>query len=214
MKARRPPLRPGTVSLALAVLALGAGIAPAAGRGGSNPIAEAFPLVFDAEWIRLDIAGDSLEVSGTFLLLCRAPIEEPTPLFFPFPRDSLLGGARMVSLAYRTGAGPPVPAGWEEIPSVSGVRWWIPPCRGDSVAAEVVYRQKIVPGYARYIVTTARVWGRPIRYASFEIRLPPGAEPLDFSYPFECREADGETFWVYETRDFSPDRDIVVRWRP
>ena len=98
----------------------------------------------------------------------------------------------MVSLAFRVGADPPAPAGWEEIPSVSGVRWWIPPCPGDSIAAEAVYRQKIETEYARYIVTTARVWGRPIRFASFEIRLPPGAEPLDFSYPFERRESGGE----------------------
>jgi hypothetical protein len=62
-------------------------------------------------------------------------------------------------------------------------------------------------------VTSARLWGRPLRYASFEIRLPPGVEPLDFSYPFERRDAGGETYYAWETESFFPDRDIVVRWR-
>jgi hypothetical protein len=200
----------------VALLALGAGalvVMPAEADAG-NPIAEAFPLIFDAEWVRLDIESDSLEVRGTFLVLCREPVDESIPVFFPFPVDSLLGRARMVSLAFRTGADPAVPGRWEGIPGQSGVRWWLPPCRGDSLAADFVYRQEIRAAYARYILTTARLWGRPLRYAGFEIRLPPGAEPLDFSYPFERREGEEGTSWVYEVEDFFPDRDITVRWKP
>jgi hypothetical protein len=202
-------------SLAVAALTLGAGADSRStpGRATSNPIGEAFPLVFDSESIWLDIVGDSLEVRGTFTLLCRTPIEESIPLFFPFPIDSLLGGARMVSLAFRADADSAVPAHWEEPPLAPGVRWWVPPCRGDSIVAEAVYRQKIKTEYARYILTTARLWGRPIRFARFEIRLPSGAEPLDFSYPFERRSERGEIYYAYEVRDFFPDRDIVVRWR-
>jgi hypothetical protein len=202
-------------SLAVAALALGAGAAsgPATGRSASSPIGEAFPLVFDSESVRLDIVGDSLEVRASFTLLCRTPVEESIPLFFPLPVDSLLGGARMVSLAFRAGADSSAPARWEELPLAPGVRWWVPPCKGASIVAEAVYRQKIITEYARYILTTARLWGRPLRRASFEIRLPPGAEPLDFSYPFERRSERGEIYYAYEVRDFFPDRDIVVRWR-
>jgi hypothetical protein len=201
--------------LAAAVLALGAGPGnrPTSERSASNPIGEAFALVFDSESIRLDIVGDSIEVRGTYVLLCRTPVEESIPLFYPFPVDSLLGGARMVSLAFRTGADSSAPARWEELPLAPGVRWWLPPCAGDSIAAEAVYRQKTKADYARYIVTTARIWGRPLRRATFEIRLPPGAEPLEFSYPFEPRRARGEIYYAYEAKDFFPDRDIVVRWR-
>jgi hypothetical protein len=213
------PIAHGAAFLALAVLVLvlvlgaGAGNRPAAERPTRSPIAEAFPLVFDSESIWLYIVGDSLEVRGTFTLLCRTPIEESIPLFFPFPVDSLLGGARMVSLAFRAGADSALPARWEEPPLAPGVRWWVPPCRGDSIVAEAVYRQKIKTEYARYILTTARLWGRPIRWAHFEIRLPSGAEPFDFSYPFERRSERGEIYYAYEVRDFFPDRDIVVRWR-
>lgn len=199
--------------LASLAICAGARIVHPAEPSTSNPIAEAFPLVFDAEWIWLDIEGDSLRVRGTFLLLCREPVEESIPLFFPFPRDSLLGGARMDSLSFRAGADTTVSGRWEELLDGPGVRWWMPPCPGDSIVADFVYHQEIRAEYARYIVTSARIWGRPLRYAGFEIRLPPGAEPLDFSYPFERRGAGEETYYAWETEGFFPDRDIVVRWR-
>jgi hypothetical protein len=201
---------------AAAVLAFGvsAGEGRATGPRVSNPNGEAFSLIFDSEWIWLDVVGDSLQVRGTYVLLCRRPTTEAIPLYFPLPEDPLLGGARMVSLAFRAGgASASTPARWEEVPGAAGVRWWIPPCPGDSVIAEAVYRQKITTGYARYIVTTARGWGRPLRYAAFEIRLPPGAEPESFSYPFARRDSQGDTYWFYETDEFFPDRDIVIRWR-
>ena len=212
MRLRRSVLA-GAASLAAAWLVLGAAGAPVAqdtGTAVSNPIGEAFPLVFDSEWVRLDVVGDSLEVHTTFVFRCREPIHESIPLFFPFPRDSLLGGAHMVSLRFHPDAGGS--GRWEEMP-LDGVRWWVPPCRGDSLVAEAVYRQKILARYARYIVTTARLWGRPLRYAEFEIRLPPRAEPVEFSYPFVRRGQGAKAYYAYETEGFFPDRDVVVRWR-
>ena len=146
------------------------------------------------------------------MLLCRAGAARPIPLFYPFPHDSLMGGARMVSLLMRVGSGAPAPARWEELRE-SGVRWWFPACSGDTVTVESIYRQKIATEYARYIVTTTQAWGRPLRRASFEIRLPPGAIPLEFSFPFEQHGTASETSYTYEARDFFPDRDIVVRWK-
>ncbi len=215
MRSSDAPLALAAACLAATALALAAGAdnRPSAGRAIFSPIGEAFPLVFDSESLRLDIVGDSLEVRGTYTLLCRSPVTEAIPLFYPFPIDSLLGGARMVALAFRAGADSSAPARWEELPLAPGVRWWVPACGGDSIVAEAIYRQEIKAEYARCILTTARLWGRPLRRASFEIRLPAGAEPLEFSYPFERRQARGEILYVYTVQDFFPDRDIVVRWR-
>jgi len=77
---------------------------------------------------------------------------------------------------------------------------------------EAVYRQKLEGDYARYLVATTRTWGEPLRHASFEIRLPPGAKPLEFSYPFARRETEGEVYYCLDVEGFFPDRDIVVRW--
>ncbi|MBU1700412.1 MAG: hypothetical protein KJ970_20690 [Candidatus Eisenbacteria bacterium] len=46
----------------------------------------------------------------------------------------------------------------------------------------------------------------------FWIHLPAGAEVIDFTYPFERAGAEGA--YTYQARNFLPDRDIIVRWRP
>jgi hypothetical protein len=179
-----------------------------------DPLASAFPLRFDSEWIRLYIVGDSLEVRGTYWLVCRRPGTERIPLFYPFPRDSLMGGARMVSVdAGRVGDAVEWQVAFDRIPGVWGVRWWVPPCTSDTIAVESVYRQKILTNYARYIVTTTKHWDRPLRRARFEIHLPPGAEPIEFSFPFTARKGPGEVVYDYEATEFLPDHDITVRWR-
>ena len=186
-------------------------------RGGTERpgyLPEPTSIAFDSEWIGLSIEGDSLVVRGIFVFRCHGGGERSIPIFLPFPSDSLMGRGRMVSLSARSGAEPFAPARWEEVPTLPGARWWLPPCRGDSIVAEVMYRQKIEPGYASYIVRTIQSWGNPLRHAVFEIRLPEGATPIDFSFPFEPRAIDGETVYVYEVTDFFPDHDIVFRWIP
>jgi hypothetical protein len=75
------------------------------------------------------------------------------------------------------------------------------------------YRQAIREKYARYIVTTTRAWQQPLRHARFEIRLPEGAEPTEFSFPFAPSRDSTGVVYVWEADAFYPDRDIVVRWK-
>jgi len=200
----------------LAVGLLGLGPARANDRPGGQPrgpFARSLPLVFDSERITLEILGDSLEVRGRYLLRCQGRGDASIPLVYPFPQDSLLGGWRFVSLEVRPGlAGAAKPARWDSLPGRAAVRWWLPPCASDTLIAEAVYRQALHGGYARYIVTSTRAWERPLRHAAFEIRLPAGVEPVEFSFPFAASE--GETgFYRYEATDFLPDRDVTLRWR-
>lgn len=209
--------RAAHVLLSAAAIALACGLVAAdeaQRRPARSAFAHSLPIVFDSEQIALNILGDSLEVRGRYLLRCQGRGEGEIPLLYPFPRDSLLGGWRFVSLAVRAGAAAlPAPARWEALPGQWAVRWWLPPCASDTLIAEAVYRQALRGEYARYIVTTTRAWERPLRRAEFEIRLPAGAEPVEFSFPFApAVEAPG--LYRYEAMDFLPDHDIVVRWRP
>jgi hypothetical protein len=215
-----PAARRAALALA-AALAIGAAAAKVAADppGGLAPRRPAAPfaLLFDSEHICLSIVGDSLEVRGTYVLLCAGEGPAAMPLFYPFPHDSLLGGFRMVSLALRGGLADPGEGGalasrWEAVPGIWAVRWWLPPCPGDTLVATSVYRQALRSEYARYIVTTTRAWGQPLRHARFEIRLPAGAEPIDFSFPFERSEHEADLY-TYAADEFFPDHDIIVRWR-
>ncbi len=190
--------------------------APAVGSRTSprpGPMVTGFPLRFDSEIIRLCIVGDSLEVDGTYFLACQLPYEEPIPLFYPFPRDSLLAGARMVGGRTRISDGPWEPLRFEAAPGRDGVRWRIPACPGDTIEVQGLYRQGIREKYARYIVTTTRAWQQPLRHARFEIRLPEGARPAEFSFPFTADRDSAGVVYVWETDSFFPDRDITVRWQ-
>lgn len=215
MKAAR-----AAIALALhALLVVGLlGSGPARGSeqpGGAprGPFARSFPLVFDSERIVLEVLGDSLEVRGSYLLRCQGRGGASIPLVYPFPQDSLLGGWRFVSLTVRPGpAAAATPARWDALPGRAAVRWWLPPCASDTLIAEAVYRQALRGDYARYIVITTQAWERPLKRAAFEIRLPAGVEPVEFSFPFAASEGEAGVY-RYEATDFLPDRDIILRWR-
>lgn len=175
---------------------------------------ERLPLSFDSERIRLHIVGDSLEVRGTYWLACIDSTEEAIPLFYPFPRDSLLGDARMISVQLVRAVGDSIPIPVENAPTHTGARWWIPPCaESDTLCVESIYRQGLRDRYARYIVTTTQAWGHALREARFEIYLPPDATPVEFSFPFERRVEGPRVWYEYEAKSFLPERDILVRWR-
>jgi hypothetical protein len=178
----------------------------------AGDLPQAFSISFDSEWVRLAVIGDSLEVHGTYYLRCRQRTGVSVSLFYPFPQDSLLGGARMVSLSASVGGITTSDLEWEENRSAPGVRWRTPPCIGDTIVIDAVYRQALTTSYARYIVTTTRAWQRPLRLARFEIRLPPGATPIEFSFPFEARADATGRYYGFESREFFPDRDVTVRW--
>jgi hypothetical protein len=183
---------------------------PAMGVDQSAPIG--FPLRFHSELIRLYIGNDSLEVDGLYQFISEDSSSGNSWLFYPFPVDSLLGGARMVRLEARDPA-----AGWADIPfressEPRGAYWHVPLGIADTLDIRAVYRQALLADYARYIVTSTKAWREPLSWARFEIHLPAGAKPETFSFPFVRQESDGKVFYSYEAFDFLPDRDITVEW--
>jgi hypothetical protein len=185
------------LACATALLALAAQAAPGA-------------LRFDSESIRLEVCGDTLRVEGIYRFLATSP-REPLALFYPYPVDSLLGEAWTESLAWRpTPAAPWTPLAEGTRPARDGVIWILPLGGSDRVEARTVYCQRLLARYARYIVTTTQAWPEPLREARFELILPPGMQLVESSFPF-VREGE---HWVYETCDFMPAVDVIVRWEP
>lgn len=171
-------------------------------------------LVFDSEHICLTVVGDSLEVEGLYRFDCGNADAGITTLFYPFPRDSAMGGARMVSLDGRQPGGSWQPLRFKDYwPQIWAARWWIPLDGSAMYEVRAVYTQALLANYGRYIVTTTGAWRHPLRHARFEINLPAGAVPASFSFPFECIETDGKVRYVFEAENFRPDRDVIFTWR-
>jgi hypothetical protein len=186
-------------ALATAMVAVAAGDPPA-GR-----------LEFDSEEIVIDLRGDVVEVTGTYHFRVAGGPVPAQPMLYPYPEDPLLGKARTLRLEWRQPDGRWAPLAFEELPP-RGVRWRLPATDSDNLTVRTVYRQAMLGTYARYIVTTTQAWGQPLRRASFEVRLPPGARDPSFSHPFQPK-GPSVRVWTYEARDFLPREDIVVRYR-
>jgi len=172
------------------------------------------PLRFDTEIIRIHVEPDSLRIEGHY----RFVVSEPRPgfqtLLYPYPADSLLGGARTVSLEWQSGDRPWQALDFRELANGGGARWPVPLPAEGWVEVRTVYRQARLADYGRYIVTTTRGWANPLRHALFEIHLPEGVQPLTFSYPFKRVITAEDNCYLFEANEFFPERDIIFTWQP
>jgi hypothetical protein len=160
----------------------------------------------------MHIEDDSLRVEGEYVFLC-PPSQGPSTLFYPYPADSLMGGARTVSVEWRTPGAPWLPMQYRDIPRRFASSWRLPPCRADTLEVRAVYRQELRTEYARYVVTTISGWGHSVGRAAFEIHLPDGTVPVGFSHPFTEYEPAGPGVFRFEAEAFAPKMDITVRWK-
>lgn len=184
--------------------------------GGPPAVSLSLPLRFDSEVVRLEILPDSVQIEGLYRFTCSQARGNPLTLFYPYPADSLMGGARTLLLEGRTPGGEWTALEFREGTSGRGVRWVLPPCTADSLEVRTLYRQARYAPHAIYIVSTTRAWGRPLRHARFEISLPPGAREPRFSFPFELqapRTPHARALHVFEATEFLPDHEITVDWK-
>jgi len=172
------------------------------------------PLRFDTEVIRIHVEPDSLRIEGHYRFIVPEPRPGFQSLFYPYPVDSLLGGARTVSLEWRRGDRPWQTLEYHELPSGRGARWPVPLPDEGWVEVRTVYRQERLADYGRYIVTTTQDWANPLRHALFKIHLPAGARPLTFSHPFTRVSTAGENCYLFVANEFFPERDIIFTWQP
>ena len=168
-------------------------------------------VVFEAEVVQIFVEPDSLRIEGHYFLRGSGDREQLVLLSYPYPQDPLLAGARTLTLEVMT-EGASFPLNFSERADGSGVRWWIPVSPGRPVQVYTVYRQARLESFARYIITTTQAWPRPLARARFEIYLPEGAHPVEFSHAFHPGEGGAGRCWVYEETEFWPERDISVRW--
>lgn len=199
-------------SLSISVfLAVGLLLWPGLAAAQESSPTRTFPVVFESEVIRIFIEPDSLRVEGLYNLRGAGERKQIVTLSYPYPEDELLGAARTELLEARTD-GPWIPLSFSEKSDGRGALWQIPVSPDSEVTVRTVYRQQRLTHYARYIVTTTRAWTRPLQHARFEIYLPPGVFPVEFSYDFQPGQGKFGPCWVFEENNFWPDRDITVTW--
>lgn len=77
---------------------------------------------------------------------------------------------------------------------------------GEASTVRMRYRQRLATRAAGYIVTTTRLWRRPLEEASFRLALPPGCALESASEPLSL------TALSARRTAFFPERDVTFRW--
>jgi hypothetical protein len=75
------------------------------------------------------------------------------------------------------------------------------------------YQQRLLGRSARYMVTSARRWPKPLDRAVFVIDHPASWRDVVVSYPVRDKETKaGRTTLTVALQPFLPDREVTVRW--
>jgi hypothetical protein len=160
-------------------------------------------LHFAREEIRMDVHPGAVEITGMYHFTNTLPNPASAVIFYPFPLDSFHAYPDSVSIP-----------GYEFERSDSGVSFKMRfrPQVEDSFLA--YYRQPLRGRQARYIVTTTRVWKRPIDQAQFCIVVPADFKDVKLSYkPDAVSRTDSTVTYSFTQRRFYPDKDVIVTWK-
>jgi hypothetical protein len=167
-------------------------------------------IVFQKERVdAIILSPDTLEIRGIYWFVNEDASPTSAAVYYPFPIDSFSIFPHYITLArlFRK-----QPIRFDTLQE--GIRWnmTLAAKSGDSV--QVVYRQHVNRMQGRYIVTTAKLWGRPLQSAEFSVKVP-AAINLDYwSYQYDTLDSHKDTIIYYFHRaPFSPDADILMRWR-
>lgn len=93
------------------------------------------------------------------------------------------------------------------------VKWTMSFTPREEKLIKVRYIQEIRKRRAIYIVTTTKLWKRPIEIAEFEFRIPASFEGVELSFTPDRTESHGDTVVYYRRyTDFFPDENLTVSW--
>jgi len=152
---------------------------------------------------------DTLEIRGIYWFFNEDASATSAAIYYPFPLDSLSAYPHYITVTRLTQK---QPIRFDTLPE--GIRWDMKFSAKDGDSVLVVYRQRVSRMQGRYIVTTARLWGRPLQSAKFSVTVPPGLILDYWSYKYDTLCIQGDTLIYYSRHaPFSPEVDMLMRWR-
>lgn len=164
---------------------------------------------FVGERIRMQLTEASFVVDGYYDFERGAPGEDLV-LRYPFPSDPTFGTPELLHSNVITSRGP---RPMEMVFGPDDWRWVLRSSWGRNVSVHIIYRQAMLARHASYVLTSTRDWGRPLRRAMLEVRLPAEVK-ADISPRLpRLRTRDGVQICGAEFRDWLPEVDLTVRLR-
>jgi hypothetical protein len=167
---------------------------------------------FVYEKIVLEVEPPELTVTGLYSFQNHFPHEIILPMLYPFPVDESQDFPHQISAFRITNEGDERLDVTSRRPA-NAVRLDLSMGRKSSGEMKVTYSQKLRAQEARYILTTTKAWGKPLRSADYEIIVPENLRIISMSFPFDGVETSaGKRHYYLHKEDFMPQTDLIVRW--
>ncbi len=184
------------------------GVPPA----GNNDVASTRqnPVRFYREYVTVEPSATRTAVTALYYFRNDSDESSTVGIIYPFPVD------RNHLYPFQTKVWEERRDSFEPIGFVRGetdVRWTMSFTPREEKLIKVRYVQEISSNRAIYIVTTTKLWERPIEVAEFEFRIPASFEGVMLSFTPDRTESHGDTIVHYRRyTDFFPDENLTVSW--
>jgi hypothetical protein len=142
------------------------------------------------------------------------PRDVELPVTFPFAVDEGAEYPHAVAIFVRAD-GDSVPVPFEERRPAREVAFRLTLPAARTLRWEVRYRQRLHRSVGRYVLTSARAWGRPLESGDYRFVLPRALRVVE-AWPEPEREefAGGWRILTAHREAFLPEREMQVRWAP
>ncbi len=163
-------------------------------------------LSFEAEELKFTLKPGSWEVDGLFYFANYAETTFSGPIFFPVQVDSLCPAPELLTLEIAQDS-----AGKCKLLSQSkaGFSFNLEVPELHNCTLHLVYRQELKGDVATYIITSARAWGQPLEFASYDLWVDPDLQITQFPFP-PPDQLENPYHW--EFLEFTPDKEFRVRF--
>ncbi|MFQ5870002.1 MAG: DUF4424 family protein [Candidatus Zixiibacteriota bacterium] len=181
-----------------------------------KPSIEAEPLDrgvdFVYEKIIIEIEPPELTVTGLYRFQNRFPFEVTLPMLYPLPVDEYQDFPHQISAKSISADGKqPLEFAWRR--NNNAIRLNVSAEGKSSTEMRVTYSQRLKGKQARYILTTTKAWGKPLKSADHQLILSENLKISSISFPFDRAEniAGKRVYFSYK-ENFLPDTDLIVTW--
>lgn len=163
-------------------------------------------LSFEAEELDFTLHLDNLMLDGLYHFANYADSSISRVIMFPVPVDSLCLEPELLSLAVVNdslstcqllGKGK------------QGFSFMLTMPERSFCTLRISYKQQLRGNYARYIITTANGWGKPLPYAKYSLTVADEVKLLELPFPAPQR-SEGHYYWEFS--DFSPTREFELKF--
>jgi hypothetical protein len=96
----------------------------------------------------------------------------------------------------------------KKLPKEVTFRITIPP--HDTVRLNIFYKQKNVKDTVRYILTSTKNWGEPLKKAEYTLETDKTRKIQSFSYPPDKSSSSDKLKYYWSRKDFMPETDFIV----